>query len=534
MKPFLTIPENFNLGAFLLDRHLDEGRGEKVAIYYKDKKFTYREIWEASNKVGNALIKLGVERENRVMFCLPDCPEFIFSYFGAMRIGAVPVPISTRSSEQGYRYYLNDSRAKVLITDSNLAPKFRSVQQDFKFLRHFIVLGQAENEEKSFQELLDDASASLEVALTSKDDMAFWLYSSGTTGTPKGVVHLHHDMLYLIPSYMDEVLALTEDDIIFSMSKMYYSYGNNNSLVVPFFRGAAVILEPELPKPEKLLQIITKYKPTIFFGVPTSYWDMLNLIEKQELEKKDIKYDFSSLRVCMSSGEALPKSLFDRWKEKFGLELLNQLGSTDVGSAYMSTTPEKTKPGSNGVILSGFEAKLLDDQGEEVPQGEIGTLWIKSDGTTPFYWNKHAESKKCIRGEWFNTGDKFYQDEEGYYWFRGRRDDMIKAGGVWVSPLEVEEVLLKHPSVQECAVVGAPDNDNLEKPLAFVVLRDGYNPSPQLELDLQKFVRARIAHYKYPRHVYFVKELPRTSSGKVQRFKLRLGYDKSTRHVATY
>ena len=267
--PVSRIPDEFNLGAFLLDRHLDEGRSEKVAIIYKDRKYTYREIAEAANRMGNAFLELGVEQENRVMICLPDCPEFIFSYFGAMRIGAVPVPISTMASAQDYRYYLNDSRAKVLITTSELASKFAEVQPELKYLRHFIVLGKTRDKQIDFETLLSKSSASLNVVATSKDDMAFWLYSSGTTGTPKGVVHLHHDMLYLIPSYARDVLALTEEDIVFSLSKMYFSYGNNNSLVVPFFCGAAVILEPELPKPGKLLEIITKYKPSVFFGVPT-------------------------------------------------------------------------------------------------------------------------------------------------------------------------------------------------------------------------------------------------------------------------
>lgn len=511
------VPDEFNLGVFLLDRHLDEGRGEKVAIFYRDKKITYREIFEAANRLGNAFLELGVERENRVMFCLPDSPEFVFCHLGAMRIGAVPVPISTMATPQDYLYYLNDSRAKVLITTAELAPKFEEVRPQFKYLRHFIVVGPAGKGQLSFEELINSSSASLQVAPTSKDDMAFWLYSSGTTGSPKGVVHLHHDMLYLIPAYAREVLSLTEKDIIFSLSKMYFSYGNNNSLNVPFFYGASVVLEPEMPRPEKLFEVITKYRPTIFFGVPTSYKAMLDLIENNA----ELEYDLSSLRICMSSGEALPKMIFDRWKEKFGLEILNQLGSTDVGSAYMATLPGKIKPGSNGSLISGFEGKLLDDNGNEVSPGEIGTLWIKSDGTTPFYWNKHDKSKEYIKGEWFDTGDKFYQDEEGFYWFMGRKDDLIKAGGIWLSPMEVEDVLMRHPSVVECAVVGALDENNLEKPAAFVVLNEGYEPTSELERELKEFVRSKIAHYKCPRWIHFLKELPRTASGKIQRYKLK-------------
>ena len=509
------IPDEFNLGEFLLDRHLREGRGEKIAIFYKDEKYSYREVAEAANRVGNVLMELGVERENRVMICLPDCPEFIFSYFGAIRIGAVPVPVSTMVPAQDYSYYLNDSRVKVLVTNAELALKFREVRQDFKFLRHLIVLGDALREEINFEEKTGKASSSLEIAITSKDDMAFWLYSSGTTGAPKGVVHFHHDLLYLLPSYCEKVLALGEDDILFSLSKMYFSYGNNNSLTIPFFCGAAVILEPELPRPEKVFQVITEFKPSVFFGVPSSYWAMLNLFESPGEE-----YDLATLRICMSSGEALPRHIFDRWKELFGIEILEQLGSTDVGSAYMATMPGRLKPGSCGIILPGSEGRLLGDNGKGVAKGETGTLWIKNDGTTPFYWNKHEQSKKNICGEWFNTGDKFYQDEDGFYWFKGRADEMIKAGGIWLSPLEVEGILYEHPAVQECAVVGVSDGSGLEKPQAFIVLKQDYTPSSGLERELQEFVRNRTAHYKCPRRVHFLAALPRTSSGKIQRFKL--------------
>lgn len=515
MSLTLKIPDEFNFGAFLLDRHLQEGRGEKVAVIYRDKKFTYRDVAETANRVGNALRKLGVEQENRVMICLPDSPAVIFSYFGAMRIGAVPVPVSTMGLPQDYSYYLNDSRAKVLITNGELAPKFEAVRQDLKYLKHFIIADAPEENQNSFAAMLGSASASLEPAATSKDDMAFWLYSSGTTGRPKGVVHLHHDLMHLLPSYC-EALSLGEDDIFFSLSKMYFSYGNNNSLTVPFYCGATVILEPEMPKPEVLFPVLTEYRPTVFYSVPTAYLTMLN-----HVENASEKYDLSSLRVCMSSGEAMPKTIFDRWKTLFGVEILEQIGSTDVGSAYMATVPGKLKPGSCGMLLPGSEARLLDEDEKEAAPGETGTLWLKNDGTTPFYWNKHEQSKKSICGEWFNTGDKFYQDEDGFFWFKGRADDMLKAGGIWLSPLEVEGVLYEHPAVLECAVVGVPDQAELEKPMAFVVLKEGYNPSAALERELQDYVRSRIAHYKSPRQVFFVQELPRTSTGKVQRFKLK-------------
>ncbi len=505
----------FNLGDFMLDRHIREGRGNKAAIYYKDKVITYAELQEAANKTGNALLELGIEEENRVIICLPDCPEFLYTYFGAMRIGAVPVPISTMALPQDYKYYLNDSRAKVLVTDDKLAPNFTEVARELKYLRHFIVVGTPEPGQRNFDDLIKEASSSLEVAKTSKDDMAFWLYSSGTTGTPKGVVHLHHDVLHLLPSYCENVLQITENDIVYSASKMYFSYGRN-SMESVFVSGAASLLVPELPKPVTVAEIITKYKPTIYFSIPTSYMGVLDLLDKEEG-----KYDLSSLRKCISAGEALPKVIFDRWKEKFGVEILDGIGSTDVGGIYISSLPGKIKSGSCGVLLPGFEVKLTDEDGKEVPDNEVGVLWMNNDGTTPFYWRKHEKSKDAIHGEWFNTGDQFYRDSDGFFWFSGRADDMLKAGGIWVSPVEVEGILLEHPAVLECGVVGNVDESNLEKPLAFVVPREGYTASPELEKELQSFVRSKTAHYKYPRWVKFVNELPRTATGKVQRYKLR-------------
>jgi benzoate-CoA ligase family protein len=515
MVKSLEIPDEFNLGDFLLDRHLREGRGDKAAIYYKDQVITYRELLEAANRTGNALLELGVEEENRVMICLPDCPEFLYSFFGAMRIGAVPVPISTMALPDDYKYYLNDSRAKVLITDENLAPNFMKVFDELRSLRHFVVSGKPEPGQLCFEEIVNNASPSLEVAPTSKDDMAFWLYSSGTTGAPKGVVHLHHDVLFFMPPYCEHVLSITEDDIVYSASKMYFSYGRN-SMEATFVSGASVVLEPELPKPPKVAEVITRYKPTIYFSIPTSYRGVLDLLEEEEG-----KYDFSSLRVCISAGEALPKVIFDRWKNKFGIEILDGIGSTDVGGIYISNMKGKIKPGSCGVLIPGFEARLVDDEGKDVADGEVGTVWIKNDGSTPFYWRKHQKSKESIIGEWFNTNDQFIRDSEGFYWFTGRADDMLKAGGIWVSPIEVENILLQHPAVLECALVGHVDESNLEKPLAFVVLRPGNEGSPELERELQEFVRSKTAHYKYPRWVRFVNDLPRTASGKIQRFKLR-------------
>lgn len=510
------IPEEFNLASYMLDRHVQEGRGDKVAVYYGDQKITYRELAETANRVGNALLNLGVEWENRVIICLPDCPQFLAAYFGAMKIGAVPVPVSTMALPQDYQYYLNDSRAKVVITDSDLAPKISQVRGDLKFLRHFVVIGQPEKGQIGFDDIVGKASPDLAAAPTSKDDMAFWLYSSGTTGKPKGVVHLHHDLLHFMPPHMREVVGITRDDISFSTSKLYFSYGRNNSLDAPFLCGSSVVLYPGKPEPESIFNVIEKYRPTLFYSVPSSYWAMLNY-----LESSGRKVDLSSVRMCVSAGEALPKVIFDRWKELFNVEIMDGVGSTDVGMIYVSSLPGKVKPGSCGMLLPGFEGRLVDEEGREVKQGEIGTFWVKNDGVAAYYWNKHEKTKQSFYGEWFNTGDQYYQDEDGYYWYAGRADDMIKPGGLWLSPLEIEGILLEHECVNEVAVVGYALESGLEKPVAFIVTKEGYQPSQELERELIEFVRNKTNHYKCPRNIFFETELPRTASGKVQRYKLR-------------
>jgi len=512
----VNIPEEFNLASFLLDRHLEQGYANKTAIYYEDKVITYAELAEMANRFGNALLNLGVEQENRVIISLPDCPEFIACYFGAMKIGAVVVPVSTMAMPSDYLYYLNDSRAKVLITNSELAPKISQVRNELRYLRHFIVVGRPQAQQLGFDDLVEKTSPDLAAVPTSKDEMAFWLYSSGTTGKPKGVVHLHHDLVHYIAPHCTEVVSITREDISFSTSKLYFSYGQNNSLSAPFFRGSSVVLYPGKPEPENVFQVIEKYRPTLFYSVPSSYWAMLNY-----LEKSGRKFDLSSVRLCVSAGEALPKVIYEKWKEIFNLEIMDGVGSTDVGHIFLSSRPGQVKSGSCGKLLPSFEGKLLDEERHEVQQGEIGTLWIKNDGVAAYYWNKHEKTKQSFLGEWFDTGDQYYQDEDGYYFYAGRADDMLKPGGLWLSPLEVEGILLEHEAVNEAAVVGAANESGLEKHVAFVVIKEGYQPSQDLERELIEFVRSKTAHYKCPRNIHFESELPRTATGKVQRFRLR-------------
>ncbi|HWP49522.1 MAG TPA: benzoate-CoA ligase family protein [Candidatus Limnocylindrales bacterium] len=512
----LRIPDTFNVATAFIDENLVQGRGRKIALYYEDKTYTYQEVFDRVNKAGNALKELGVEMEQRVLMIMLDSPEFVATFWGAIKIGAVPVPVNTLMRAADYEYFLNNSRAKVLVVHEALLPEIEKIQKRLKYLRHIVVVGKAKESQLSFYEMLDRASPNLEAAETHKDDVAFWLYSSGSTGLPKGAVHLQHDMMYCAEYYARGILGITEQDITFSAAKLFFAYGLGNNMYFPFRVGASAVLYPGRPTPDKMFEILKKYRPTLFYAVPTLYGAMLQVAEK------DAQYEVPpSVRLCISAGEALPAEIYRRWKDRFGVEILDGIGSTEVLHIFLSNQPGKVKPGSSGTVVPGYEAKIVDEGDQEVPVGEIGNLLIKGDSTAAYYWNNQEKTRQTILGEWIRTGDKYYLDSEGYYWYCGRSDDMLKVGGMWVSPVEVESTLIEHPAVLESAVVGALDEENLIKPKAFVVLREGYHPSPELVEELQAFVKNKIAPYKYPRWIEFVKELPKTATGKIQRFKLR-------------
>lgn len=510
----VDLPDIYNAATTFVDENITRGRGNKTAVYYLDRQFTYQEVSERVNQTGNALRDLGVEIEQRVLLVLPDSPEFAFSFFGAIKIGAVPIPTNPWMKAKDYEYLLDDSRARLLILHESVLPEVEKIWDRSRFLKNVIVVGRPKGRALSYESLVAKASGNLEAELTGKDDVAFWGYTSGSTGSPKGAVHLHHDMITITDLFVKPVLGMREDDICFSVSKLFFAYGLGNSLYFPFRFGASTVLWPERPEPEKILQTIEKYRPTFFFSVPTLYARLLR-VEK--------KYDLSSLRICLSSGEPLPPALFHRWKEKFGLELLDVVGSTEATHDFLANRPGKAKPGSSGEVTPAFEAKIVDEEGREVPVGQVGNLLVKGDANSPYYWNKHEQTKTTMQGEWLKTGDTYYRDEEGYYWYCGRSDDMLKVGGMWISPIEIENTLLEHPSVLEAAVTGQADQDGLTKPKAYVVLKSEYQPSDQLKEELQSLVKNNLAPYKYPRWVDFVEELPKTVTGKIQRFKLRAG-----------
>jgi benzoate-CoA ligase len=510
----LILPEMLNVATAYVDANMAAGRGDATAFCYQTQRITYQEVLEQVNRMGNALQALGVEAEQRVALLLLDCPEFVYSFFGTIKMGAVAVPMNTLLRPADYRYLLQDSRAKVLIISEPLLPQIETIRHELPALRHIVVVGHA-GPHLSYRRVLAEASSVLDAAPTSKDDMAFWLYSSGSTGFPKGVVHLHHDMLYVSDLVGKHTLQMTAADRTFSAAKLFFAYGLGNNMYIPMRFGASAVLLPDRPTPEALFETITRERPTVFYGVPTLYAQMLQVADATS------RYDLSSLRLCVSAGESLPPEILRRWHERFGLEICDMIGSTEALYVFIGNRPGRVRLGSTGEVLPGFAAKIVDEHGQEAGPDEVGTLLVQGDSTAPFYWNKHRKSQQTMLGDWLDTGDKFHRDVEGFYWYAGRADDMLKVGGIWVSPIEVENTLLEHPAVFEAAVVGAEDSDALVKPKAYVVLRQGYTTSPQLAMDLQEFVKAKIAPYKYPRWIEFAAELPKTATGKIQRFKLR-------------
>ncbi len=511
----VNLPERYNASTTFVDANLEAGRGDKVAVICGERQLTYSETAALANRTGNALKRLGVRMEERVMLLLLDSPEFVASFFGAIRMGAVPIPTNTLLRPPDYEYLLNDSRASVLIISDPLYSAIEPILPRLKFLKHIIVAGGFRPGTRNFDEWVRDESPDLSPADTSLDDACFWLYSSGTTGFPKGAVHLQHDMVYCAENYARTVLDISAEDRTFSVAKLFFAYGLGNGLYFPFYVGATTVLHSGPPTPQAVLEVATRCQPTLFFSVPTSYAAMLNLPDAEN------KYSLNSVRYCVSAGEALPKAIYDRWLQKWGVEILDGIGSTEILHIFISNHGGKAKPGSSGQLVEGYQARIVDEQDRPVAQGEVGNLMIEGDSTCAYYWNKHEKTKQTIIGEWIRTGDKYLVDEDGYYWYQGRSDDMLKVGGIWVSPVEVEASLISHPSVLESAVVGRVDADELVKPVAFVVLREGFAPSPELAEELKTHVKGSLAPYKYPRWIEFTDQLPKTATGKIQRFKLR-------------
>jgi benzoate-CoA ligase len=510
-----VLPAQFNVATYFVDRNVEEGRGASPAFLYEDRTLTYADVQELANRTGNALRELGVEMEDRVLLLCLDAPEFLGAFWGAIKIGAVPVPVNTLMRAADYLYFLNDSRARVAVISAPLLAEAGSVLGQAPHLRHVLVAGGPAGAHLGFEDRVARASSTLAAAPTSRDDAAFWLYSSGSTGFPKGAVHLQHDMVVCVETYARQVLGIRASDRVYSAAKLFFAYGLGNAGYFPMAVGAQSVLYPHRPTPEGVLDLLTRRRPTLFFGVPTLY---ASLLAVKDVERR---YDLSSLRLCVSAGEALPDEIYTRWRERFGVEIIDGIGTTEILHIFLSNRPGAARPGSTGLAVPGYEAVVVDDAGIPVPRGEIGNLRVKGDSTMAYYWNKHERTKETLFGPWIQTGDKYYQDEDGYFWYAGRADDKLKVGGIWVSPVEVEATLVRHAAVLEVAVVGHEDEDRLVKPKAFVVLKDAAAATAALADELKAFVKDRIAPYKYPRWIEFVPELPKTATGKIQRFKLR-------------
>ena len=511
------LPAEFNVASWFVDRPVADGRGPAPAFHCEDRALTYADVQELANRTGNALRELGVEMEHRVLMICLDAPEFLGTFWGAIKIGAVPVPVNTLLRAADFRYVLEDSRARVAVVSAPLLAEVRAGFQGAPNLRHVLVAGgPAAGSHLSYEDRVARASRSLDAAPTSRDDVAFWLYSSGSTGRPKGAVHLHHDMVISAETYAKQVLGFQPTDKVYSAAKLFFAYGLGNSGYFPMSVGAQSVLYPHRPTPDAVFDLLTRHRPTLFFGVPTLYAAMLATKDAEQ------RFDLSSLRLCISAGEALPADLYRRWRERFGVEVVDGIGTTESGHIFLSNRPGAARPGSSGLPVPGYDCAIVDDDGRPVPRGEIGSLRVRGDSTMAYYWNKHDKTKETLFGPWIQTGDKYHQDADGYFWYDGRADDMLKVGGIWVSPVEVEATLIQHPAVLEAAVVGQEDADRLVKPRAYVVLKDPAGASDALASELRAFVKDKIAPYKFPRWIDFVPELPKTATGKIQRFKLRL------------
>jgi benzoate-CoA ligase family protein len=509
------LPERLNAAIVFVDRHLQEGRADKAAILCNEDTITYKDLYEEVNRLGNALLGLGSHMEERVAIIMPDCPECVYAFFGAIKIGAVAIPMNTLLMPTDYEYLLNDSRAQILVIHSSLLDRIEPIRSKLRYIKHVVIAGDAIEPDLSLKELMASTSAELDPADTTKDDSAFWLYSSGTTGFPKGTIHLQHDMIVEADLYAQRVIGLVESDVSFSVAKLFFAYGLGNGLYFSLWVGGTTVLLPDRPVPQKVYEVIDRYQPTVFYSVPTSYAALLHLAEKEG------RTSLGKVRMCVSAGEPLPKPLYKKWLERYDLEILDGIGSTEILHIFISNRPGKAKPGSTGQIVPGYEAKIVDDDGRELGVGEVGTLLIKGDSIANGYWNKHEQAKDTFRGEWINTHDKFCVDEDGYFWYAGRTDDMMKVSGLAVWPAEVESILASHPAVLESGVVGVPDKDELIKPRAYVVLKDKQAVSEDLARELQDFVKTNTQPHKYPRSVIFIDELPKTATGKIQRYKLR-------------
>jgi benzoate-CoA ligase family protein len=513
----LVFPERLNVAEEFLARPARE-HPNRVAILGEPRPATYAELTSGAARVAGALAGSGCRAGDRVLIVLPDSFEFIAAFFGATMLGAVAVPVNSAARPTDYAYYLADTGARFAVVHAASLDAVLKMAGAGVLEMLIVVDGPAPARAKprvaAWEEWLGDATPLAEPAATAALDPAFFLYTSGSGGTPKAAVHRHRDMLVTTACYARDVLGLGPEDRTFSVSKLFFAYGLGNGMYFPFGVGAATILLPGRPRPEPVVEIVQRYRPTVFYAVPTFYAALLAQCER------GLAADFSSVRFAISAGEPLPAEIFLAFRDRFGIEILDGIGSTEMLHIFLSPRPGGARPGSCGFEVPEYAAQIVDDEGEAVERGTIGNLWVKGESAFAGYWNKPELTARTKRDDWVATGDKFFQDVDGFYHYCGRADDMMKVAGMWVAPAEVENALLAHPAVAEAAVV-AGSFEGLTRPVAYVLLRPGQNGGAGLAGELREFVRARLPSHKTPTEIHFPAELPKTATGKIERYKLR-------------
>ena len=512
--PAVNVPRDYNAAHDLIERNLAAGRTAKIAYIDDAGSYTYGQLAERVNRAANALTGVGLGMEDRVMLCHLDTVDWPSVFLGAIKAGIVPVAVNTLLTTSDYEFMLRDSRARALVVSEALYPTFAPLIGRLPMLKQVIVSGKDALGHKSLQDLMARAGKAFAPADTTRDDACFWLYSSGSTGTPKGTVHIQSSLIYTAELYARPVLGIRESDVVYSAAKLFFAYGLGNGLTFPLSVGATAVLMAERPTPQSVFKRLKEQRPTIFYGVPTLY---AALLASPELPKKEEV----AIRVCTSAGEALPADIGERWTRHFGTEVLDGIGSTEMLHIFLSNRPGEVHYGTTGKPVPGYRIRLAGEDGMEVGTGEIGELQINGPTAAACYWNNREKTLATFVGAWTRAGDKYSVDKDGYYTYAGRSDDMLKVSGIYVSPFEVEAALATHPAVLEAAVVGEPDEEQLIKPKAYVVTKPGVPGTPALAEELKVHVKSRLALYKYPRWVEFLPELPKTATGKIQRFKLR-------------
>jgi benzoate-CoA ligase len=517
--PVGAIPRDYNFAADIIDRNLKVGRADKPVFIDPRGTWTYGQLADRAARFAGVLRSLGVRREERVLIALLDTIDWPTAFLGCLRAGIVAVPVNTLMAEEDYRFMLADSRARVLVLSAALYPRFEKLIGKAPDLEHVIVSGESAHGHKRFEDLLSQARAEPHPAPTVRDDIAFWLYTSGSTGKPKGAVHVHADLKLTNDLYGGPFLGITEQDVCYSVAKLFFAYGLGNALTFPMSAGACSVLLPDRPTPDAVAALLRRYPVTVFYAVPTFYAAFLaspDAPTRAEL----------NLRRCVSAGEALPEDIGKRWLDRYGVDILDGIGSTEMLHIFLSNRVGDVKYGTTGKPVPGYDVKLVDDEGLPVKKGEMGELLVRGPTSAVMYWNNREQTRSTFLGEWTRSGDKYLEDEQGYFVYCGRRDDMLKVSGLYVSPFEVEGALATHPDVLEAAVVAWPDAEGLVKPKAFVVLKDAAKAGDPRARDamsraLQDHVKTALAPYKYPRWIEFRTDLPKTATGKIQRFKLR-------------